>query len=129
MTVAYLADTHVILWSWHKHEDLPTKYAQILASDSMIYASVVSIWEISIKVGIGKLRTVSNVTKNLEQTGFTLLPIEPRHAEAVRYLPHHHRDPFDRMLIAQAMSENLQMLTADRNFSLYDITIAYSRSR
>lgn len=97
---------------------------QILASDSLVYASVVSIWEISIKVGLGKLSTVDNITENLVRTGFTLLSIEPRHAEAVRHLPHHHRDPLDRMLIAQAMSGNLQMLTTDRNFPLYDITVA-----
>ena len=124
MMPGYLADTHVILWSWHRREELPAKYAEILASNSLIYASLVSIWEISIKVGIGKLRTVDNVTENLRQTGFVLLPIESKHAEAVRDLPHHHRDPFDRMLIAQAMSENLQILTVDRNFSLYDITVA-----
>lgn len=124
MKTAYLADTHVILWSWHERDELPARYAQILASDSLIYASVVSIWEISIKTGLGKLATVDNVTENLRRTGFTLLPIEPRHAEAVRFLPHHHRDPFDRMLIAQAMSENLQVLTADRNFPLYDIVVA-----
>jgi PIN domain nuclease of toxin-antitoxin system len=124
MKAGYLADTHVILWSWHQREELPSKYADILASDSLVYASIVSIWEISIKVGIGKLRTVDHVTENLRQTGFIILPIEPRHAEAVRHLPHHHRDPFDRMLIAQAMSENLQVLTVDRNFPLYDITVA-----
>ncbi|MDB5523096.1 MAG: type toxin-antitoxin system VapC family toxin [Rhizobium sp.] len=120
----YLADTHFILWSWHEPKDLPARYAAILASDAPVYASIVSIWEISIKVGIGKLRTVDNVTEKLSQTGFIILPIEPHHAESVRHLPHHHRDPFDRMLIAQAMSENLQIMTADRNFPLYDITVA-----
>jgi PIN domain nuclease of toxin-antitoxin system len=124
MTLAYLADTHVILWSWHQPDELPTRYADILASDALIYASTVSIWEISIKAGLGKLLTVDNVTEKLEQTGFQLLQIAPRHAEAIRHLPHHHRDPFDRMLIAQAMSENLQMLTVDRNFASYDVSIA-----
>jgi PIN domain nuclease of toxin-antitoxin system len=70
MTLAYLADTHVILWSWHQQDNLPAKYAEILASDALIYASTVSIWEISIKAGLGKLRTVDNVTEKLEQTGF-----------------------------------------------------------
>lgn len=124
MTNAYLADTHIILWSWHDRRDLSARYRQILQSDAVIYASVISIWEISIKVSLGKLETVGNVTQKLEMTGFRLLPVKAEHAEAIRNLPHHHRDPFDRMLIAQAMSEKLDMLTADRNFSLYDIVIA-----
>jgi len=121
---AYLADTHVILWSWHQPHDLPARYAAILDSGAIVFASIVSIWEISIKAGLGKLKTVDNVGGRLEQTGFKLLPIETRHAEAVRHLPHHHRDPFDRMLIAQAMAENLQLLTVDRNFAAYEIAIA-----
>ena len=124
MSPAYLTDTHVILWSWHQPHALPARYAAILQSNALVYASVVSIWEISIKAGLGKLKTVDNVTDRLQQTGFKLLQIDSGHAEAVRYLPHHHRDPFDRMLIAQAMAENLQMLTVDRNFASYEIAIA-----
>jgi PIN domain nuclease of toxin-antitoxin system len=90
----------------------------------LVYASIVSIWEISIKVGLGKLSTVDNITENLARTGLTLLPIEAKHAEAVRHLPHHHRDPLDRMLIAQTMSEKFQILTTDRNFPLYDVAVA-----
>ncbi len=123
MTTAYLADMHIILWSWHEREELPAKYLQILASDSLVYASIVSIWEISIKVGLGKL-SVDNITENLARTGFMLLPIEAKHAEAVRHLPHHQRGPFDRMPIAQAMSEKLQILTTDRNFPLHGVTVA-----
>jgi PIN domain nuclease of toxin-antitoxin system len=77
----------------------------------------------SIKAGSGKLKTVDNIAEKLLLTSFSILPIEPRHAEAVRTLPHHHRDPFDRMLIAQAMAEKLSLLTVDRHFTLYDVTI------
>lgn len=124
MTTAYLADTHVILWSWHAQQELPKPFLEILASDARIHASVASIWEMSIKAGSGKLKTVDNIAEKLSLTGFSILPIEPRHAEAVRTLPHHHRDPFDRMLIAQAMTENLSLLTVDRHFALYGVRIA-----
>ena len=123
MTTGYLADTHVVLWSWHRPEALPEHFASILASDFKVHVSVASIWEMSIKAGSGKLKTVDNIAGKLELTGFSILPIEPRHAEAVRNLPHHHRDPFDRMLIAQAMAENLSILTVDGHFLAYGVSV------
>ena len=80
MTGSYLADTHVILWSWHAPTELPRLFADILASDAQIHASVASIWEMSIKAGTGKLKTVDNIAERLLLTGFSILPIEPHHA-------------------------------------------------
>lgn len=119
----YLADTHIILWSWHTPNRLSAEQARVLDSDAEVLASVASIWEISIKASFGKLTTVIDVADSLVATRFQILPITPRHAEAVRALPLIHRDPFDRMLVAQAKIEGLTVLTADAHFSSYDILV------
>jgi PIN domain nuclease of toxin-antitoxin system len=103
---------------------LPTYYKSLFQSDAEIYVSIASIWEMSIKIALGKLRTFDELGGNIDRAGYRILSVEMKHIDVIRNLPHHHRDPFDRMLIAQAMSENLQVLTADGNFPLYDITIA-----
>ncbi|WP_157014336.1 type II toxin-antitoxin system VapC family toxin [Mesorhizobium xinjiangense] len=83
-----------------------------------------SIWEIAIEVARGKLKTVDNVGQSLLASGFDILPIALDHIEGLHELPDHHRDPFDRMLIAQAFHEGLTVLTSDPAFKKYDITIA-----
>lgn len=124
MTRRFLADTHILLWSWHARPELPGRYVDILQSDAIVHVSIATIWEISIKAGLGKLKTIDRVADRISQSGFRLLPIAAEHAEFVRVLPHNHRDPFDRMLIAQAMCENLTLMSVDPTFSAYDVAIA-----
>lgn len=124
MSQAYLVDTNIVLWAWHEPHRLPQRILEILETDADFHVSVATIWEICVKVAIGKLETVDNVAEALISTGYRILPIEIEHAEAVRWLPLHHRDPFDRMLIVQAQIERLTMLATDEHFSAYDLVIA-----
>lgn len=109
---------------WHVLDDpclTPGPTALIEAGDAEVLVSVASLWEIAIKRAIGKLAVPDDLPDRIVQLGFELLPVSAAHAWAVRQLPHHHRDPFDRLLIAQAQVERLPILTADPDFAAYDV--------
>lgn len=93
--------------------------AQIEAEATTV--SVASLWEIAIKSALGKLDAPDDLPEKVEQLGFYLLPVTADHAWQVRQLPLHHRDPFDRLLIAQAQVERLPIFTADSLFAAYDV--------
>lgn len=93
--------------------------AQIEAEATTV--SVASLWEIAIEVALGKLDAPDDLPAKVEQLGFYLLPVNADHAWQVRQLPLHHRDPFDRLLIAQAQVERLPIFTADSLFDAYDV--------
>ncbi|HEX3609483.1 MAG TPA: type II toxin-antitoxin system VapC family toxin [Solirubrobacterales bacterium] len=97
--------------------------AQIEAEATTV--SVASLWEIAIKVALGKLDAPDDLPARVEQLGFHLLPVNADHAWRVRRLPRHHRDPFDRLLIAQAQVERLPIITADSMFDAYDVTVVW----
>ena len=120
---AFLVDTHVALWLWSAPERLGAAHRDILYSDARRLLSIVSLWEISIKAGLGKLTSPPDLLLAAEESSMTLLPVEARHALAVRDLPRHHGDPFDRMLIAQAQVEGLTLLSEDRRFPAYGVAL------
>jgi PIN domain nuclease of toxin-antitoxin system len=120
----YLVDTNIVLWAWHEPHRVPRRHLDLLATDAEFHVSVATIWEICIKVAIGKLDTVDNVSEALVSTGYRILPIKIEHAEGVRHLPLHHGDPFDRLLIVQAQLEKLTMITSDHRFGTYDLAMA-----
>lgn len=124
MSTAYLVDTNIILWSWHEPHRIRRKHRDILASDAPLHVSVATIWEICIKVSIGKLKTVDRVADALIDTGYILLPIKVEHVEAVRHLPLHHGEPFDRLIIAQAQIEGMTLVSSDGDFPKYDVRLA-----
>lgn len=115
-----LLDTHVLLW-WLTDNPQLSREARAYIADSghPVYVSSASVWEISIKKSIGKLKMKAVISELMESNNFTPLPISIRHAEAVEKLEYHHYDPFDRMLIAQAMEENLLLITHDSNMLKY----------
>lgn len=123
MREAYLADSHVLLWALHDDPRLSRRHAEILRSDATIFVSIASLWEIAIKVGRGHLQTVDDLPDVLRRAGYAILPIDIDHVDRVRTLPDRHRDPFDRMLIAQAQTEGLTILTADPAFRAYDVRL------
>lgn len=88
-----------------------------------MFVSAVTAWEIAIKRSLGKLRAPENYLDALKRYRFTPLDISTEHALAVEHLPHHHHDPFDRLLIAQATHERLTLVTRDRRFDLYDVRL------
>lgn len=109
-----LLDTHVYLWWLQDHPKLSKiAHAKIMAANE-VYVSSASIWEAAIKIGLGKLDAdVDLLVAEIANSGFQELPITARHAAMVGQLPDIHRDPFDRILVAQAMCEPLRFLTVD----------------
>jgi len=92
-------------------------------TENAIYISAASVWEMSIKQQLGKLTVPDDIESLIEELGFSALPINLFHSQQAGRLPMHHRDPFDRMLIAQAQAEGLQILTKDENFPAYGVRL------
>ena len=123
-----LLDTQVWLWMLSAPERLSKKArALVVSQDNELLLSAASAWEIAIKHAIGKLQLPEPPEEYIPplmiQTAITPLAVNHRHALRVASLPTHHRDPFDRLLIAQAQIEELPILTADRAFRLYDVRV------
>jgi PIN domain nuclease of toxin-antitoxin system len=118
-----LVDTHAALWVLEDAPQVPDAIRRLVTAEAppRSYISVASIWEVAIKVGIGKLEAPPDLVAAAEASNFAVLPIEPRHAWRVRELPHHHRDPFDRLLVAQAIEERLPIVSADPRFDAYGV--------
>ncbi len=115
-----LLDTHIYLWCISNSPQLSKKTRALLLEATEIYISAASIWEISIKVALGKLEAnVASLIDAITESHFLELPITAKHADAVSKLPDLHRDPFDRMLIAQAICEPLKFLTVDTKLQQY----------
>jgi PIN domain nuclease of toxin-antitoxin system len=123
-TPAFLIDTQVLIWLDQKPERLSEHILGLLRDPKHdVYCSAASLWEIAIKQNVGKLQVQGAFPGMLEQYGFTELPVTVRDVETVRTLPLHHRDPFDRMLVAQAMARNLVLVSGDRQMLAYEIAI------
>lgn len=120
-----LLDTHAFLWALDDDSRLsPAARTAIIDGHNVVYVSAATAWEIVIKRAIGKLKIPqSDYLEELRLHRFTPLPITTEHALAVKDLPLHHKDPFDRMLIAQAQEERLTLITRDKRLILYDVKI------
>ena len=116
-----LLDTHALLWWLADIELGDDARAAIADPDALVVVSATSIWEMSIKRQLGKLDIPGDITSTVADAGFDLLPIEGSHAASAGALPPHHRDPFDRMLIAQAQLEALTLVTRDPAFAAYEV--------
>jgi PIN domain nuclease of toxin-antitoxin system len=115
-----LLDTHVFIWSAMDSRRLKAATRSYLASAEVIYVSAASIWEIAIKTRLGKMTGDAEAFASaIDASGFQELPVTPKHAAAVAKLPLHHTDPFDRMLLAQAVLEPLRLVTADKALVAY----------
>lgn len=118
-----ILDTHVFLWWREDSPKLERTVREAVASADIAVFSAVSAWEIAIKVGLGKLRVTAPLEVVFDPPGFSKLPLSASHALALASLPLHHRDPFDRMLIAQAQVEGLTVVTHDARFEPYNVQI------
>jgi PIN domain nuclease of toxin-antitoxin system len=119
-----LLDTHVLIWWLEGGKNIAPKVrSRIAHPDNDIFISAASAWEIAIKKTSGKLKTPDDLEKQLKHHAFTPLPIEISHALQAGALPLHHRDPFDRMLVAQCQIEDLSLVTHDKKLSMYDVPI------
>lgn len=122
MKQAYLLDTHVLLWSLEKNTFLPNEIIKILENGSIqIYISMASLWEIAIKVQIKKLKLAKSlkISQILTHSFFELLNVKLNHIDGLSKIKPIHRDPFDHLLIAQALSEDLVLITHDAIFKKY----------
>jgi len=124
--VKVLLDTHTFLWLMSDHPGLSATAKQIfLDNDSELLLSAVSGFEIAVKYGLGKLKLVEPpatfIRRRIENNGLLELPISMDHATQLQNLPMHHRDPFDRLLVAQAMAEAIPLLTADKQLTAYPV--------
>ena len=125
-----LLDTHALLWGLNDDPRLESK-ARNLISDPLndILVSIVSLWEIVLKTRIGKLDAgIQDIVAEIDVLGFEMLDIRPEHLKALQDLPMHHRDPFDHLLIAQAIAEGVTFLSADRRTSAYPVTHVHCRN-
>jgi PIN domain nuclease of toxin-antitoxin system len=119
-----LLDTHVLLWALADSPELARDLRRKIADPSNdVLVSAASVWEIAIKKRLGKLDAPDNLLEVLEASDFSPLFINFVHAAAAGSLPPHHDDPFDRMLIAQAQSEGLILVTADRRLRAYHVEL------
>lgn len=119
----YLLDTHVLLWSRASPERLSPEAVRLLQStDNTLYVSMATLWECAIKVCIGKLALPDGFFR-IVANDYELLGIELAHLEATPQLPLIHRDPFDRLLVAQARLGGLTLVTRDSNVTRYDVPV------
>lgn len=115
-----LMDTHVLLWVAADSPRIKAIRKRLLAADNEVFFSVASLWEISIKASLGKLQAnAAEIRDAALDNGFLELPVLGQHALHVGGLPWHHRDPFDRLLVAQAAAEPMRLLTADEQLLAY----------
>lgn len=122
----YLLDTHTFLWFIENNKNLPDSTRSLIqTTQDNVYVSIVTPWEIAIKTSIGKLALSKPIEalfpSEMTINSFILLPISYSHSIELVNLPFHHNDPFDRMLIAQAMNESLSIISRDASFDDYGI--------
>lgn len=118
-----LLDTHTFLW-WDEGK-LPRPVVRWIQNAGEVYVSAASAWEIAIKAALGKIAVRATVADAIRDYGFSALPITLEHADAVATLPHHHRDPFDRILVAQARLEGLTLVSRDAVLQRYDVRVVW----
>lgn len=121
-----LLNTHAILWLLGGDERVP-EWLQVVATerDQELIVSDASIWEIAIKSSLGRLEVPDNLPKHLDAAGITGLTIKRNHLWRVRELELHHKDPFDRLLVAQALEESLTLVSQDRELAAYGVSLRW----
>jgi PIN domain nuclease of toxin-antitoxin system len=119
-----IIDTHIFLWALAEPQKLSdANRSELVDLSNTIYVSAISITEIMIKTSIGKFHVNFNPVEKAEESGFKLLAYNAEAALVLKDMPFHHKDPFDRMLIAQSMALNYPIMTEDPKFSLYNCRI------
>ncbi len=117
-----LLDTHALLWALASPGELSARVRQLLERpETTVLVSVVSAWEMEIKRALGKLEVPDDLEAQMKRLRFLELPVHLRHVQRLRRLPVLHRDPFDRILVAQAMADGLTLVTRDRDVMAYPV--------
>ena len=123
----FLLDTHAFIWFFNGDTQLSDSATRLITdAENKCFLSIASVWEIGIKTSLGKLELrgdLAEMTAFMTAGAIELLPIELRHIQRLQTLPFHHRDPFDRLLIAQALTEGLTLLSRDTVFGQYSVPL------
>ena len=120
----FLVDTHALLWALGEPGTLSREARDALADPSnLIVVSSASLWECAIKASIGKLDLPEDFFDSVPEAGYEVMPIRVSHLNVYRTLPMHHRDPFHRMLVAQARAEALTLISRDPDIAKYDVAV------
>ncbi len=121
----YLLDTHIALWYFDHIKKLSPNVIEILQEKNKLYISIASLWETTIKSSQGKLDLNCNIDDfiNKINNNFKIVHISDTHLLELSKLPFHHKDPFDRLIISQAIAENFTLISSDRKFDYYDIKL------
>ncbi|MGD1900134.1 MAG: type II toxin-antitoxin system VapC family toxin [Phormidesmis sp.] len=129
---ALLLDTHAFIWLSDDSPELPTSLRVKIEATDSVFVSIASFWEISIKAAIGKLSLkddFSTIEERFRATRFILLPISIKDTVRLQTLPNHHKDPFDRIIIAQALTNSLSVVSRDNTFNAYPIQCVWDINR
>ena len=118
-----LLDTHVVLWWMEDSAELSDEVKALLDTEPSVHVSAVSPWEIAVKQSLGKLDGPDDLAERVRDSQFTPLPITAGHGVRAGRLPVHHRDPFDRLLVAQAQIEGMTLVTRDKWIPQYDVRL------
>jgi PIN domain nuclease of toxin-antitoxin system len=122
-----LIDTQSFIWFVENDPKLPVSVRDVMEGEqNNLFISIASLWEIVIKSSLGKLsiqKNISEMIKDVTQSGFSILQIVPQHLVTLHSLEYIHRDPFDRIIISQAITENMQIISSDKLFSKYQINL------
>ncbi len=125
----YLLDTHIFLWYIDGNSNLSSTAKSIIEDTQFVkFVSIASFWELAIKSSINKLildKPIETLPKYMIKNRLLLLSIDYKHLIRLKTLPQHHKDPFDRLLIAQAITENLTVISADQYFKAYPINVIW----
>ena len=123
----YLLDSHTLLWAVSQPKELSHQAREeITSSHNVLFVSLASLWELRIKESLGKIKLPEKFYHQLPEAGYELLALSLSHIDTFGKLPFHHRDPFDRMLVAQAMVEQLILMTRDEEIPHYEVNILKS---
>jgi len=115
-----LLDTHILLWCLADDPKLSNQARRLIENATEVYISAASYWELAIKIGLGKLEVdLLEIRQAAEQSGFIDVPITSEHAIAILGLANHHKDPFDRLIVATAITEPMRLITADKLVAQY----------
>ena len=125
----FLLDTNALIWTLSDPEELSNPAQDVITnSDNKLFVSIATLWEITIKQSIGKLDLegdVLDIVEECEREGINILSIQPQHLKKLEKLPLIHRDPFDRLIISQAIYEDLTIITKDSMIPKYDVSVLW----
>lgn len=120
-----LLDTHTLIWFMFDDSKLSARALSAIKSENKVYVSVASFWEIAVKQSIGKISitgTIQDIADKCSEVDISILPIEPKHLDNIKDLPDIHKDPFDRLIVSQAITENMVLVTKDAIIPQYGVT-------